>query len=384
MHFSKTRYVTFCQQLLVTACVLATAVAAAGVVNLDIVAPTPDAGSMEPAVTIGDAYVNTAPVTPKVRQVAFHGVDRSQPKRERPTRDGPTARRGVPCREGHRTGHRGRHVEPGRPTVRGPAAGRRTHPQAWPLVDLDRPGVPRRPRPRRLRGGGSPRARRHRAERRRPRAVRPGARLDRHRPRAARHQARGDRPGRGPNEARGAGDRHGDPRPAHRAARRRADGRGRAGLGRRRALARWPSPGSRRSSPARSGAPTRRCASERSSTARSRPLSCTTLSTRTTTPGTGPGDLPRHLCVPREAAAGTTSATTSWSTASAGSGRAATAASPSPSWARTRGTTTRTRSRCRRSATSTMAHPSAPSRRTPAVRLEALAARHRGRRHRGG
>ena len=88
MHFSKTRYVTFCQQLLVTACVLATAVAAAGVVNLDIVAPTPDAGSMEPAVTVGDAYVNTAPVTPKVRQVAFHGVDRSQPKRERPTREG--------------------------------------------------------------------------------------------------------------------------------------------------------------------------------------------------------------------------------------------------------------------------------------------------------
>ena len=40
MHFSKTRYVTFCQQLLVTACVLATAVAAAGVVNLDIVEPT--------------------------------------------------------------------------------------------------------------------------------------------------------------------------------------------------------------------------------------------------------------------------------------------------------------------------------------------------------
>src|SRR4029079_4201800 len=88
MHFSKTRYVTFCQQLLVTACVLATAVAAAGVVNLDIVAPTPDAGSMEPAVTVGDAYVNTAPVTPKVRQVAFHGVDRSRPKKERPTRDG--------------------------------------------------------------------------------------------------------------------------------------------------------------------------------------------------------------------------------------------------------------------------------------------------------
>ncbi len=80
MHFSKSRYVTFCQQLLVTACVLATAVAAAGVVNLDIVAPAPDAGSVQPAVTIGDAYVNTAPVTPKVRQVAFHGVDRTQPK----------------------------------------------------------------------------------------------------------------------------------------------------------------------------------------------------------------------------------------------------------------------------------------------------------------
>ena len=92
MHFSKTRYVTFCQQLLVTTCVLATAVAAAGVVNMDIVEPTPDAGSVAPAVTIGDAYVNTAPVTPKVRQVAFHGSDRSRPKsrstQERPTRDG--------------------------------------------------------------------------------------------------------------------------------------------------------------------------------------------------------------------------------------------------------------------------------------------------------
>ena len=88
MQFSKTRYVTFCQQLLVTACVLATAVAAAGVVSLDIVAPAPDARSVEPAVTVGDAYVNTAPVTPKVRQVAFHGIDRSQPTRQRPTRDG--------------------------------------------------------------------------------------------------------------------------------------------------------------------------------------------------------------------------------------------------------------------------------------------------------
>ena len=89
MHFSKTRYVTFCQQLLVTACVLATAVAAAGVVNLDIVAPAPDAAlgwsPRSPSVT-----PTSTPRRSRRRCARWLSTasTAASPQRQRPTRDG--------------------------------------------------------------------------------------------------------------------------------------------------------------------------------------------------------------------------------------------------------------------------------------------------------
>ena len=76
MHFNRTRYVTVCQQLLVTAAVGAVGLTAAGVVSLDIVAP-PDrvgAAALTPAVRVQEGLqygrVDTRPVAPKVREVA--------------------------------------------------------------------------------------------------------------------------------------------------------------------------------------------------------------------------------------------------------------------------------------------------------------------------
>src|SRR5215210_1359837 len=83
MRFSRARYVTLCQQSLVTAAVLAVGVSAAGVKTLDIV-PQPGqaadlgAGLAGPqprearAARIAEppnAKVDAAPVTPKVREV---------------------------------------------------------------------------------------------------------------------------------------------------------------------------------------------------------------------------------------------------------------------------------------------------------------------------
>ena len=88
MPFSRARYVTLCQQSLVTATVLVVGLSAAGIKTLDIVAPSPtDAQGVpssapepttgEPGLAIGrkparepsTAQVDTAPVTPKVREV---------------------------------------------------------------------------------------------------------------------------------------------------------------------------------------------------------------------------------------------------------------------------------------------------------------------------
>ncbi|MFL6158676.1 MAG: FG-GAP-like repeat-containing protein [Marmoricola sp.] len=72
MHFTRARYVTICQQFLVTAAVVAVGLSAAGVMTLQIVAPekrVPDASSLTPAVQESQAYVATKPVTPKVREV---------------------------------------------------------------------------------------------------------------------------------------------------------------------------------------------------------------------------------------------------------------------------------------------------------------------------
>ncbi|WP_310964415.1 FG-GAP-like repeat-containing protein [Nocardioides terrisoli] len=76
MPFNKSRYITVCQQLLVTATVLAVGVTAAGVVTLDIVGPQPDAGTglardLTAAVDVHPAYVDQKAITPKVREVTL-------------------------------------------------------------------------------------------------------------------------------------------------------------------------------------------------------------------------------------------------------------------------------------------------------------------------
>ena len=78
MRFTRSRYVTICQQFLVTAVVLAVGLSAAGIMTLQIVVPEergPQASSLAPAITVSDAYVDTAPVTPKVREVKVDGVE---------------------------------------------------------------------------------------------------------------------------------------------------------------------------------------------------------------------------------------------------------------------------------------------------------------------
>jgi hypothetical protein len=84
MGLNRARYVTVCQQILVTAVVALIGLSAAGVMNLNFVSPngvgsTPGAvGSfgtdLAPAVQSGDAYVDDTPVIPKVREVAVAPV----------------------------------------------------------------------------------------------------------------------------------------------------------------------------------------------------------------------------------------------------------------------------------------------------------------------
>ncbi|RNL78626.1 hypothetical protein EFL95_05940 [Nocardioides marmorisolisilvae] len=69
---TRARYVTICQQFLVTAAVVAVGLSAAGVMTLQIVAPekrAPEASSLTPAVQESEAYVATRPVAPQVREV---------------------------------------------------------------------------------------------------------------------------------------------------------------------------------------------------------------------------------------------------------------------------------------------------------------------------
>ncbi len=78
MRFTRARYVTVCQQFLVTAVVLAVGLSAAGVMTLQIVVPEergPQASALAPAITVSDGYADTAPVTPKVREVKVTGVE---------------------------------------------------------------------------------------------------------------------------------------------------------------------------------------------------------------------------------------------------------------------------------------------------------------------
>jgi hypothetical protein len=78
MRITRARYVTVCQQFLVTAVVLVVGLSAAGVMTLQIVAPEgrdAQASGMAPAIKVSEAYVDTTPVTPKVREVKVEGID---------------------------------------------------------------------------------------------------------------------------------------------------------------------------------------------------------------------------------------------------------------------------------------------------------------------
>lgn len=75
MRFTRARYITICQQILVTAVVAAVGLSAAGVMTLEIVSPEgrasgADAIGLSPAISEPEADVATAPVTPTVHEVA--------------------------------------------------------------------------------------------------------------------------------------------------------------------------------------------------------------------------------------------------------------------------------------------------------------------------
>ncbi len=78
MRLTRARYVTICQQFLVTALVVAVGLSAAGVMTLQIVGPTtpaPDASDLAPAITVSDGYADTEVVTPQVSEVKVTGID---------------------------------------------------------------------------------------------------------------------------------------------------------------------------------------------------------------------------------------------------------------------------------------------------------------------
>src|SRR4051812_11916065 len=83
MRITRSRYITICQQFLVTGVVLVVGLSAAGVMTLKIVAPAqpgPRASGLAPAVRVGEGYAATAPVTPEVREVKVAGIDRQAAK----------------------------------------------------------------------------------------------------------------------------------------------------------------------------------------------------------------------------------------------------------------------------------------------------------------
>ena len=100
MRFSRARYVTLCQQSLVTAAVLAVGVSAAGVKTLDIV-PQPGTGRrsrgrrprcaaargsrQDNASRRQKTEVDAAPVTPKVREVKVTGISAKAPRAAGPS-----------------------------------------------------------------------------------------------------------------------------------------------------------------------------------------------------------------------------------------------------------------------------------------------------------
>ena len=244
MRFSRARYVTLCQQSLVTAAVLAVGVSAAGVKTLDIVpqpGQTADLGAGVPGAQPRQALaadaeppaktqVDAAPVTPKVREVKVAGISAKAPKaatprarqapRRRTSTTGPPPRgAGEPKRvvalsepepvRGYATvGVTWKH---GTDVLRRPDRRDGPHRGERHVVALDARGLPRRARSRRrLRGGGRRGASDPGTDalvvgRRRPRADACG---DHRRQHPSRPQARRDRPGHRRDDQGGSGDRH--------------------------------------------------------------------------------------------------------------------------------------------------------------------------------
>ena len=173
MHISRARYVVVCQQFLVTAVVVVVGLSAAGVMTLQIVAPEghgPLRPPLAPAVRISDAYADSRPVTPKVREVKVDGIDsraaqayRASCRRRRSALG--TRRHGSrPSRRRRRSTATRRSGSPGSPgrTARGCDQGPGTHPDQRHLVGVDHGALPRRARARRRHRGGGTRPPRHR------------------------------------------------------------------------------------------------------------------------------------------------------------------------------------------------------------------------------
>jgi len=83
MRFTRDRYVTICQQFLVTAAVVAVGASAAGVMTLQIVTPeaqSPRVDESALGMQVTDGYVAKRPVAPKVRSVKVPGIAGKAPQ----------------------------------------------------------------------------------------------------------------------------------------------------------------------------------------------------------------------------------------------------------------------------------------------------------------
>src|SRR5919107_3319935 len=90
---NRSRFVLLCQQSLVFGLVVAIAAPATNMVTLEFVAPPPDPG--EPSAAASRSVVATAPVRPRVSEVALSGVTRRGLESLRPAR-GAVGRSGDP------------------------------------------------------------------------------------------------------------------------------------------------------------------------------------------------------------------------------------------------------------------------------------------------
>ena len=166
MRLVQARFVTACQQLLALGVVLAVLTPASGVISLDIVGAHPALRPVRrPAVISGALQrrprVPTAVVEPTVTEVPLTDARRQRPRARRADRGRWLGHQ----QPGHQQAAGGRRAtapsaSPGRtartsPTTSIALAG--AHPRGRHVERLGRPGVPRRPRPRRRQPEARPR-----------------------------------------------------------------------------------------------------------------------------------------------------------------------------------------------------------------------------------